>query len=108
MDEADLQGIQKILLSSLVFAEAMGRKVQYHLSSGRVIECAGKFSEVCESLLIHSCFIKPHRSYVVNMSYISTIENTEITLQNSATIPVAQGKSKEIKECYLAFQMERN
>ena len=104
----DLQGIQKILLSNLVFAEAMGRKVQYHLSSGRVIECSGKFSEVCDTLLVHSCFLKPHRSYVVNMCYINTIENTELTLQDSASIPIAQGKSKEIKERYLAFQMERS
>ncbi|MBR5597174.1 MAG: LytTR family transcriptional regulator, partial [Lachnospiraceae bacterium] len=49
-----------------------------------------------------------HRSYVVNMNYINKIENTEITLQNLSSVPVAQGKSKEIKECYLAFQMDRN
>ena len=104
----DLQGIQKILLSNLIYAEAMGRKVHYHLSSNRVIECFGKFSEVCDTLLAHSCFIKPHRSYVVNMNYINKIENTEITLQNLSSVPVAQGKSKEIKECYLAFQMDRN
>ena len=43
---------------------------------------------------------------MVNMNYIDTIENTEITLQIPDTIPIAQGKSKEIKDCYLAFQME--
>ena len=103
----DIQGIQKVLLSNLAYAEAMGRKVLYHLSSGRILECSAKFSEVCTTLLAHNFFLKPHRSYVVNMKYINTIENTEITLQTSASIPIAQGKSKEIKECYLAFQMER-
>lgn len=101
------QGIQKILLSNLVYAEAMGRKVLYHLNSGRTLECSSQFSKVCNTLLEYHYFIKPHRSYVINMNYINTIENTEITLQIPDTIPIAQGKSKEIKDCYLAFQMER-
>lgn len=103
----DMQGIQKILLSNLVYAEAMGRKVLYHLSSGRTIECFAKFSEVCSTLSEYPYFLKSHRSYVINMNYINTIENTEITLQTSVSVPIAQGKSKEIKEHYLAFQMER-
>ena len=101
------QGIEKILLSNLVYAEAMRRKVLYCLNSGRIIECSSKFSKVCDTLLEHDYFIKPHRSYVVNMNYINTIENTEITLQIPHSIPIAQGKGKEIKDCYLAFQMKR-
>ena len=102
------QGIQKILLSNLVYAEAMGRKVLYHLVSGRTLECSARFAEVCNTLLEYHFFLKPHRSYVVNMNYINTIETTEITLQIPDIIPIAQGKSKEIKDCYLSFQMERN
>ena len=103
----DTQGIQKILLSNLVYAEAMGRKVLYHLNSGRILECSIRFSEVCNTLLEYPYFIKPHRSYVINMNYINTIENTAITLQTSDSIPIAQGKGKEIKDVYLAFQMKR-
>ena len=103
----DNQGIHKILLSNLVYAEAMGRKVIYHLNSNRTLECSIRFSEVCNTLLEYSYFIKPHRSYIVNMNYINTIENTEITLQIPATIPIAQGKGKEIKDFYLEFQMKR-
>lgn len=104
----DTNGIQKILLSNLVYAEAMGRKVLYHLVSGRVIECTARFSQICEVLAAHSFFLKPHRSYMVNMNYIDTIENTVITLQTPDTIPIAQGKGREIKESYLEFQMKRN
>lgn len=101
-------GIEKILLSNLVYAEAMGRKVLYHLNSGRILECSSQFSKVCDTLLQFPCFLKSHRSYVVNMNYINTIENTEIYLQIPGSIPIAQGKGKEIKDSYLAFQMKRN
>lgn len=100
------EGIQKILISNLVFAEVIGRNVLYHLRSGRVIECTELFSSVCDNLLKYGCFIKPHRSYLVNMQYVDTIENHQITLQTLSTVPVAQGKAKEIKEQYLAYQME--
>ncbi|MPN14856.1 hypothetical protein SDC9_162185 [bioreactor metagenome] len=64
------------------------------------------FASVTETLLARACFIKPHRSYIVNMRYIDTIGNNQITLQILSTIPIAQGKTREIKERYLAFQME--
>ncbi len=99
-------GIQKILISNLVFAEVIGRNVLYHLRSGKVIECTEPFSSVCYNLLKYGCFIKPHRSYLVNMQYVDTIENHQITLQTLSSVPVAQGKAREIKQQYLNYQME--
>ncbi len=100
------EGIQKIMISNLTFAEVIGRNVLYHLRSGKVIECTEAFSSVCDNLMKYGCFIKPHRSYLVNMQYVDTIENNQITLQTLSTIPVAQGRAKDIKEKYLAYQME--
>ena len=99
------EGIQKILISNLVFAEVIGRNVLYHLRSGKVIECIESFFSVCDHLLKYGCFIKPHRSYLVNMKYVETIENHKITLQTLSSVPVAQGKAKEIKQQYLNYQM---
>lgn len=98
--------IQKILLSNLLYVEAMGKKVLYHLIFGSIVECTEHFSSVCEKLLKADCFMKPHRSYLVNMCYVDTISNTNIALRTGCCIPIAQGKSKEMKERYLAFQME--
>jgi DNA-binding LytR/AlgR family response regulator len=101
-----IEGIQKILISNLVFAEVIGRSVLYHMLSGKVIECMESFSVVCDNLLKYACFIKPHRSFIVNMQYVDTIENNQMTLQTLSTIPIAQGKAKEIKQRYLSYQME--
>lgn len=100
------EGIQKILISNLVFAEVIGRSVLYHMRSGKVIECIEAFSSVCDNLMRYGYFIKPHRSYLVNMQYVDTIENHQITLQTLSTVPVAQGKSKQVKTRYLNYQME--
>lgn len=98
--------IQKILISNIVYVEVIGRNVLYHLVSGKVIECKESFSTVCDNLLKYGCFLKTHRSYIVNMQYIDTIENHQVTLQIPDTVPIAQGKGKEIKQQYLNYQME--
>ena len=94
------------MIANLVFAEVMGRNVLYHLLSGKVIECSEAFSSVCDSLLKYRCFIRTHRSYIVNMQYVNTIDNHKVTLQTLSSIPIAQGKAREIKEKYLDYQME--
>jgi hypothetical protein len=40
------------------------------------------------------------------MQYVDTIEKHQITLQTLSTIPIAQGKAREIKQQYLHYQME--
>jgi DNA-binding LytR/AlgR family response regulator len=100
------EGLQKILISNLVFAEVIGRNVLYHLLSGKVIECTESFTSVCDNLLKYRQFIKTHRSYIVNMQYVDTIENHQVTLQTLSSVPVAQGKARGIKEQYLDYQME--
>lgn len=99
-------GIQKIHLSTLLFVEVVGRYVYYHLISGKVISCLESFATVCDKLSRYPYFLKTHRSYLVNMQYIDIIDTKQITLQTAATIPIAQGKAREIKQHYLTYQME--
>lgn len=99
------EGIQHLLLSSILYVEAMGRNTLYHTVGNRLISCPQSFSAACESLKKYPCFMKPHRSYLVNMNYIDTIESKKIKLHNLAWVPIAQGKIKTVKAEYLAFQM---
>ena len=66
------EGIRRILITNLAFVEVIGRNVLYHLRSGNVVECAESFSSACSRLLKYECFIRPHRSYLVNMQYVDT------------------------------------
>lgn len=40
------------------------------------------------------------------MQYVASINNHQVTLQNRSTVHIAQLKAREIKEQYLAYQME--
>jgi DNA-binding LytR/AlgR family response regulator len=100
-------GIQKILISHLVFAEALNHNVLYHLKNGSVIKCYESFSGTCDTLLKYGCFIRTHRSYLVNMRYIQTIENKQIILKVLSPVPIAKSTAVEIKKQYLAYYKER-
>ena len=99
-------GLQKIVLANLVYAEVYGRSVVYHLRSGKQIECLQSFAAVCEVLQQYEYFLKPHRSYLVNLSYIDSMDSSRITLSTGEVVPIAQGRAREVKQQYLAYQMK--
>lgn len=99
-------GVHKLLLSDLIYVEAINRKVIYYLKNGEELACADRFSSVCEGLSGCPEFLLVHRSFLVNMNYIRTIETADLILHNGKRIPLAQRRVTEIKKHYLAFQME--
>ncbi len=98
--------VKKIFLKNICFIEANERKIIYHMETGEKTECNGKFSDVCEIMQKNDEFILVHRSYLVNMNFISSIGLLQIDMQNGKTVPVAQRRVGDIKKRYLAFQME--
>ncbi len=98
-------GVRKILLSQLVYVEAHDRRVIYHLQNGGQVDCIARFSAIAGELLKNIEFIQPHRSYLVNMSYINIIGTMDMELQDHTVLPLAQRRVAEIKEYYLAYQM---
>ena len=96
----------KIYLSDIMYAEALNRKVILYLSNNEQVMSTDVFSSLCDTLMTHKEFALPHRSFIVNMNYIKTINAVRIELTNSKTIPVAQRRVSDIKKQYLDFQME--
>lgn len=99
-------GIHKIYLADIVYAEALNRKVILYLKNNEQVVSTDVFSSVCDTLTAHKEFTLPHRSFIVNMNYIRTIDTEKILLNNNKTIPVAQRRVSDIKKQYLEFQME--
>lgn len=47
-----------------------------------------------------SSFLKPHRSYLVNLKHIKILKKDEITLSNGKTIPVVNGYFTKILDAF--------
>ena len=99
-------GLKRIPIKRLEFAEVMIRSIFYHLVDGSVIETIGSMAELEKDLSSYPCFIKPHRSYIINMDHIDTISQKEIQMQSSAVVPLAKVNYPIIKAAYISYSFQ--
>lgn len=96
-------GITRIDLQQLEYCEVLGRKLLFHLENGAVLESAGSLDDLAGQLMQYSNFLRPHRSFLVNMEYIQNISSRSIKMVNDAEIPIPHGKCSEIKNTYMEY-----
>lgn len=99
-------GVVRLELKQLEYCEVIHRTLFFHLSSGRVLESAGSLDDLCRQLAPYDCFLRPHRSYLVNLDYIQSISARAITMSCLTEIPLPRGKYQEVKDRYLEYAFQ--
>ena len=100
-------GITRIDLNKLEYCEVIGRTLTFHLENGQVLECIGSLDELSSQLTPYHNFMRPHRSFLINMEYIQSISSRAITMTSPAQIPIPHGKCSDIKNVYLEYVFNR-
>ncbi|SHH96729.1 LytR/AlgR family response regulator transcription factor [Desulfosporosinus lacus] len=95
--------LTKILLHNLEYTEVLGRTLFFHLTSGEVLESYGTMSQLENDLLRDKRFIKPHRSYIVNMDCIHRLTDKAIITFSDKPIPISRELFKNIKQAYIDY-----
>lgn len=87
-------GKYKVLYKNLRYAETQKRNVLLHFDSqAQVIYKSMK--EVASLLETQPQFARCHASYVVNLSFVKSVENLEAVLTTGERVPISQPKRKE-------------
>ena len=73
-------GIVRIELEKLEYCEVIGRTVVFHMADGKTAERVGSMDELYSQLMQYENFLRPHRSYLVNMDYIQTMSYKAIIM----------------------------
>ena len=100
-------GIERIDLERLEYCEVIGRTLVFHMAGGRVLESTGSLDSLSAELETYGNFLRPHRSFLVNMEYIQGVSYRGIRLSSLAEIPIPHGKLSEIKNRYLEYAFDR-
>lgn len=95
--------ITRIELRQLEFCEVIHRTLLFHLSSGKVLESTGSLDELGRQLAPYGCFLRVHRSYIVNLDYVQNISHRTVTMTCMTDIPIPRGKCNEIKDAFLTY-----
>lgn len=99
-------GITRIELRQLEYCEVIHRTLMIHLSTGKVLESIGSLDELCKQLKDDSKFLRPHRSYLVNLEYVQNISYRAVVMSCLAEIPIPRGKYNEVKNAYLEYAFQ--
>ena len=86
----------KIKYSDIMYFETVARKVEIHLSNGKVFAVRKTIKELYEELK-DSNFIRIHSGGIVNAKYIDEFSNYDITLDNGEVLIVSRRQLKEVK-----------
>lgn len=96
-------GVARIELKELEYCEVIHRTLFFHLTSGKVLESIGSLDDLSARLEPYRCFLRPHRSYLVNLEYVRNISARAVTMSCLTEIPLPRGKYNEIKDAYLEY-----
>jgi len=91
----------------LKYVEVYDHYLIYHITGSDTIRTRQTMSEIENKLLKLPNFIKTHRSFIVNMDYISKMEAGFITLDDGSRINIAKEKYKSIYNMYLEYKLEK-
>lgn len=100
-------GITRVPLERLEYCEVIGRELRFCLTDRRILESSGSLEKLWCRLEQYGDFMRPHRSFLVNMRYIQSISGRTIIMENQAEIPIPHGKCTKIREQYLAYAFNK-
>lgn len=96
-------GVARIGLKELEYCEVVHRTLFFHLTSGEVLESFGSLDDLSAQLEPYQCFLRPHRSYLVNLEYVRNITARTVTMSCLTEIPLPRGRYNEVKDAYLEY-----
>lgn len=92
--------IQAVAPHKINFIESDRRKLHIHTADG-VVTTYATLDSVAHGL--PSCFVRSHKSFLVNMASIETLDADHVVLQTGEAVPVSQKRRKATQEAFIAF-----
>ena len=99
-------GITRVELRHLEYCEVIRHTLFIHLTNGKVLEITCSLDELSRQLEPYGKFLRPHRSFLVNLDYVQSLSARAITMSCLTEIPLARGKYQEIKDAYLEYAFQ--
>ena len=102
-----LEGKKYIRPNDILYVESNLHKLTFHLrgQSEKNYTMYERLDQI-EIKFQNYHFCRSHKSYLVNLKYVQSIERYEITLVNGEKVCVSQPRYKEVREKFICYQGE--
>ncbi|MDE7477454.1 MAG: LytTR family DNA-binding domain-containing protein [Lachnospiraceae bacterium] len=98
--------VRRIVEDSICYIEVLGHYTQLHLQDNVEIRIKESLAAVVAELHRKELFVKCHRSFVVNLSYVEKISRTECTLSDGTSLPVSRSSYQELNARFIQYYKE--
>ena len=92
--------LKRVCLSDVLYAEVYRHQTALHLADETVIECSTPLIEL-EKKLNGQYFLRCHRSFLVNLKAVDSIQKNELILTSGKIVPIGKKHSKQVREALL-------
>jgi len=111
-DEANItvkstDGIRRVNLNKLVYAETDNHLQRLFLSDGCVLSVRKSSTELFKSLEEDPRFYKCGNTYIINMDYIVELSSKTVSFSTGSKIPILNRKYSEFKKLYMDYVCSR-
>lgn len=91
---------KSVKLGNIYYCEVINRKIYLHTREG-TLEYYSRLEDVEKQLDYR--FLKCHRSYIVNLDFLSEYSDGQIMLENGDQIPVSRKRRQEFMKIFLQY-----
>ena len=94
------QTLKRISVNSILYAETFAHYIVLVTAEGeyQIRENTGAFAEK-----LGKDFVRPHRSYLVNLRHVHSISKTEVLLDNGKAIPLSRYNYQKINQAFIQY-----
>lgn len=102
-----LEGKENVLLDNIIYIESNLHKLVFHVLKNKVNRYSmyKKLDVIAEPLIKHG-FCRIHKSYLVNLKYMDSIERYQAALSNGVTLNIAKPRYKTVQYEYITYRGE--
>ena len=90
---------KKILYNSIIYIDVYDRKTRIHFTNSKKISTSFTMKE-WEQRLKSDVFFKIHKSFIINLSYVSGFSSRDVFMSNGESLPISRNYKISFKKKY--------
>lgn len=98
--------VRRMPMNHVLYVEAAGHGSIMH-TVDEVIRLKESFGDIEKQVLPMGEAIKCHRAYLVNLRFVSAIQNANLILDNGENLPIARSRMKHVQYEFLRYYRSR-
>ncbi|MBD5514572.1 MAG: response regulator [Lachnospiraceae bacterium] len=95
------EGIVSISYTELEYVEVINKTVSFHLTDGAVHEMSAALADFEGQLLSRPEFLKTHRSYLVNLRHVRSVDGGHVMTKSGHSIPISRKRRSQVQDAYM-------